>query len=241
MNVIEPLSLSKLPTGLLQNASTRLVSIVEPLEPNHPVIARQSSEIKSAAGMLVEIDRTPRASDVTGTINADDGDIDSLLPMIINNLESSIEMKQFNKEKGEAAETQLKLIDQRDRKALLHGGFVDQGKELTSLLADILDPSNDESRIASGIDQMVQLVNTKFESLQINLERRLNEGNLKSTTTEQKKILRYRMDRLLAYIDVNVVDNVEGFEAVKTPVNELITEIMGLYRAKVTRKENKNN
>ncbi len=241
MNAIEPLSLSKLGTGLLQSTSTRLASIVAPLELNHPVISRQVSEIKTAVGMLVEIDRTPRASDVTETINADDNDIDSLLPMIINNLESSIEMKQFNVKKGEAAEAQLKLIEQRDRKALISGGFVDQGNELTTLLTDMFEPSNDESRIASGIDQMIQLVKTKFESLQINLERRLNEGKQVTSTAEQKKILRYRLDRLLAYIDVNVVDQVDGFDAVKTPVNELIAEVMGQYRASVTRKANKNN
>jgi hypothetical protein len=237
MEKIQPVSLSQFTTGELQKTSTHLTSLVEPYIEFHPFIARQVNNLIGAVDILVDIDRTVLASEHTDDIQADDGDIDTLIPMIWDNLKNSVEAKSFFSEKGEASEILIKFFENRDRKELIYGGFTNQGKEITALLKDVFDPSMDANRVASGVEPMLLLLERKFDSLNANLEARLKEGNMPSTQKEQKKILRYRLDNLLTHIDVNIVDGVEGFESLRTPVNELITVIMSEYRARVTRKK----
>lgn len=241
MSSINPISLSQLSTKELQKTATVLPSILEQLAEKHAYIARNVSCINEAVDILVDIDNTPRGSELSEIIEADDGMLDAVLPLCKDHLESAAKLIKYYPVQGEASQELLKLWEKRDQKALLHGGYTAQGKEMTALLKDIFDPSQDENRAASGAEPMLNDAKNYYESLQRNLEARLNEEKLPSTQKEQKKILRYRLDLLLSYIEGNVTDGIKDFESIKTPVNELITEVMSEYRSRVTRKANKSN
>ncbi len=240
-NVIESLSVSRLTTSELIDTSSQLISITQTLAEQHAFIARQSSALDLSIGALVDIERTPLGSDRTEMINSDDAQQDMLVALIEDHLEAGAKTEAFFPEKASACKVLLSFYGNRDRETLMRGSLRDQGVEMRALLADLLDPSQDENRTASGCEPMIQKLNEVFLSLQKNREARNNEGNLPTSTTEQKRILRYRIDKLLSFIDVNIIDGIEGFDTVKTPVNELITEVMSEYRARVTRKANANN
>ncbi len=240
MSIIQQISLSQFTTKELQKTATVLPSIVNELAETHPYIARNVSHISNAVDILVDIDNTIRGSELSDVIDSDDDELDSLLPLCKDHLETAVKSIKYYPLPAAASVELLKLWNKRDQKELVHGGYSSQGKEVTALLKDIFHPSQDENRAASGVEPMLLDVKASFESLQKNLEARLNEGNFPSTQKEQKKILRYRLDLLLSYIDGNVTDGINEFEAVKTPVNELITEMMSEYRSRVTRKANKS-
>jgi len=241
VNTIQSISLSQFNTGEFIDTSSQLVSIVEPLVVSDQFIARQVSQIKESVETLVTIERTPRGSDLTDLIAGDDSEQDILVALIWDHLETGAKSGAFFPEKAEACSTILKFYENRNREVLLRGSLRTQGVEMRALLADLLDLDQVDNLITAGIDQMVAKLNELFESLQAHREARNNEGNLPSTKTDEKKILRYRLDKMLSYIDCNILDEVAGFESVRTPVNEVISKVMAQYRARTTRKESSNN
>lgn len=96
----------------------------------------------------------------------------------------------------------------------------------------------DSVREVSGTAPMWSALDSLNNSLREQLELRLNEGNLPTTTREQRKILTYRINNLLTYIGSNITDGIDGFSDVQTPINELITDVMSVMRSRRTRKAN---
>lgn len=237
MEVISPISLSCLNVKELSRTGNTLISILEPLMVDE-YIARQVHQISEAMNILMEIKSTPQGSELTDEIHEVDHDVDELLPICEDDLKSSISKKRFFPAKGEAAERLLKLFDMRDRRTLMHGGYTDQGNEIRILFKDLFSPEYDADRLASEASPIFDTLKERFEKLSELLEARLNEGNLPSTQKEQKGILRYRIETLLTYLDSNIYDEITGFDAVSTPVNELVKDIMAEYKARITRKMN---
>ncbi len=240
MNAIKTISLSRLTVNELSRTGTSLTSITESLMTD-AYIARQVHEITGSLSTVRKIKSTDLASGFTDGIHDTDHDVDELLPMIEDDLKSSVNKKRFFKAKGESAERILKLIALRDRKKLFYGGYTDQGEEIRTLFSDLFSPEYDAHREASGAAPLFDTLKERFTTLSELLQARLDEDSMPSTQREQKRILRYRIEKLISYIDTNIVDKVEGFEAIHTPLNELITDVMGEYKARVTRKENQGN
>ncbi len=240
MNAIKSISLSGLSINELSRTGTSLITLTEPLM-DDTYVARQIDAITGSLSTVRKIKSTDLASGFTDGIQDADHDVDELLPMIETDLKSSVEKKRFFQVKGESAETLLKLFRLRDRKKLFFGGYTDQGEELRTLFTDLFSPEYDAHREASGAAPLFDMLKVRFEELSSLLQARLDEESMPSTQREQKRILRYRLDRLIAYIDTNVVDEVEGFDAIHAPLNELITDVMGEYKARVSRKEKQGN
>lgn len=238
MNTVKKIALSRLNPVELSHTGTLLCSFMEPLLSDAHV-SRQVHAITDALNELMKIANTPQGSELTDEIHDEDHEVDELLLICLDDLESSISKKRFFPMKAEAAAALKVLFDKRDRKKLLFGGYTDQGNEIRSLFSELFSEPFKTYREESGAAPIFNELKARFARLSELLEARLNEGKLPTTSKEQRGILRYRLGKLLSYIDVNIFDDIAGFADVKTPVNELITDIMSQYRARMTRKENK--
>ncbi len=237
MNTIVSLSLSKLSTGEVHHTVSALSSILDGLR-GDPHIERQLLPIEQANRFAQEIMQAPKASSKTDVINSTDDELDSLLPVIVNSLEVAVAQSAFFPEKADAAERLLTRIALCDKQKLFYGGYGDQAAQLENLLGDLLGETFAAALALSGIAPLVNHLQELHKTLQQLLTERLQEEKLSSNRREQRKIINYRLDKLIAYLDANITDKVDGFPAVQEPVNELFTEVMALYKGRMTRKAN---
>ncbi len=240
MNAIPKLSLSQFTVSELLTTAKSSLTITKPLLELHPIVNRQTEKIAASVKRVVDIDNTEQKSDRTDPIRELDDTLDELIPLCVDDLKSNVKKKRYNASRAESSKIQLNMFDKRDRHQLYYGGYTNQGREVSALLADIFAPENDEHREKSGIADMLNHLKETYTELERELEARLNEGNLSSTLKDEKAELRYRLEKLFHIIDVNIVDDVEGFSEVQVPVNELISSVMAEYRGRITRKENKS-
>jgi len=241
MEVIPKLSLSQFTVSELLKTAKSSLTITEPLLETYPIITRQVDPISASVMRVTDIDNSEQKSDRTEVIQELDGTVDELIPLCVADLKSNIKKRRYNPVCADSSELVLNMFDKRDHHQLYYGGYSNQGRELSALIAELFAPENDEHRENSGIADLLNHLKESYEALQTELEARLNEGNLDSTLKEEKQILRYRLEKLFHVIDVNIVDAVDGFPEIHTPISELITSVMGEYRARVTRKANKSN
>lgn len=237
MNEIEELRMSLLSTNELSKTGESLVSITKPLH-GDVYVDRQNTKITESVDILTTIPSTPQGSDLTESINGVDNEIDRLLPLLENTLKANVEQYAFFQEKAQASSQLLKVFGLCDRKKLLYGGYADQGAEIAKLFKHILTDELATIRETSGTAPIWMALEKWNEKLKELLELRLNEGKLPTTTKDQRRKLKFRINNLLTYLNANIVDGVEGFDVVQTPVNELITDVMSAVRARKTRKSN---
>ena len=238
MNHLKALSLSQLTTSELLSGSKNIVAITESLMATDPYISRQVGGLNGAITSLADIDNEERTNEHTQAIRTLDAEVDILLPLIEDDLKGTIKKAVFNPDSALSAEALLLLFNKRDRTKLIYGSYVDQGREINALFAELFAPEYATHLSIAGIEPMTSKLNSTYSQLQGLLNERLNQGNFETTQKEQKRVLRYRLDKLLSYLEANVHDNIDGFSVIETPVNELITDIMADYRARQTRKEN---
>lgn len=238
MNTIEPLSLTRFTTNELVKTGKGVADLAEQLAATSPFIARNVSAIKATLATIAEIDNKDPKKSHTDEIVELDRKLDALLPVTEGALLSNVKSADFFPEKGAASAVIIAAFEKRDRQALFHGSYSAQGREMSALLQEIYAEENAQHRTDSGCAPQLDALNDTFTRLNVLINERRSEGNLPSTLKEQKSILRYRVERLLSYIDANILDEVEGFAEIKTPMNQLVTEIMSEYRARMTRKKN---
>jgi len=231
--------LSKLTTNELQFTAQHLLSMIKTFIPEDPFMVRQFSYIEQSLKDLQKINSMSRKSDYTKIIKGLDEKIDAVLPLIMNTLENNLKAEHYFPDKAKASKELLTLFKMRNRRQLLHGGYTSQASELTSLLKGLMAPSQDQNRVESGIDVMALHLKENFESLQKNQIARLKEENYPTTQKEQGRILCFRLGNLLTYINANIIDEVDQFDQLKIPANELITDVMSGVRARQTRSSHK--
>ncbi len=239
MNIVKPISLSQITTSELLKGGKSLLSITESLTLTYTFVARQRAGIEDAIAKLAMVDNEERTHENTPEIRQLDGSVDMLIPLIEDDLQGTVKKAAFMPDAADSAKKILELYAKRNRKKLIYGSYTDQGREADALFSELFSDEFTDHRNIAGISAMADKLLADYTELQKLLNERLNQGNFATTQKEQKGLLRYRMDKLLSHIDVNIFDEVEGFPAIETPVNELITEIMSEYKARITRKENK--
>ncbi|MGM0443694.1 MAG: hypothetical protein ACQEQV_05850 [Fibrobacterota bacterium] len=237
MNHLKEIALSRLTTGEVRQTASRMISVVDPLM-SDAYVARQTQAVQDALDMLIRIDNTPAGSDLTDAIHRADDEVDRLLPLIESHLENSAGMGEFMPQQGDAAQVLLQLFEKRDRRKMIYGSYNDQSNEVESLFAELFADEYAQERTDSGIEALLTRLKASYEERNRLLEARLREDDIPTTTREQKQIIRYRLDALLHFLDTNIVDEIEGYPALAAPINELITDIMAQYRARLTRLEN---
>ncbi len=240
MNNVKPISLSQYTTSELLKSGKSLNSITESLTLTHEFVARQRAGIAEAIAKLAQVDNEERTQEHTEEIQSLDASVDMLVPLIEDDLQGTINKAAFRPGPAKSAAAILPLFAKRDRKKMIHGGYADQGRELGALFSELFSEPFAEHLKVSAIAPMAEKLRSDFNQLQLLLNDRLSKGNFETTQKEQKIALRYRMENLLSHIDVNILDGVEGFAEIQTPVNELITSSMADYKARITRKENRD-
>lgn len=238
MNTVDAISVSRLSTNELVKCAKGIDSIVEHLLEESGFIKRNTEVIKNSLVEIANIDNRELTKEETEEITALDDKLDTLLPITQNALESNVNSGDFFPEKADASEAFLNAYAKRNRKDLFYGSYSAQGREVSALIQEIFAPENDQNRLNSGCVPYFDAINDIFSQLNTLLDKRRRRGNLPTTLKEQKGILRYRIERIISYVDANILDNVEGFSALQTPLNELITEVMAEYKARMTRKKN---
>ncbi len=239
MNSLKQISLSRLNTEELLKTARSISAITKSILEQSNYIARNCFIVNQTLQNVAVIDSTEQKKESTKGIQELDTRFDNLLLVIEDDLKSSVRKHEFYPTKAAAAEDLIALFAKRDRNKLFFGSYGAQGREMEALKKELYAPEYDQRRADSGIGDLFDALLVTFDELSTLLNIRLNEGNLKMTLRDAKTILRYRLEAMLSYIDVNITDNATGFKALETPLNELITEVMADYKKRVTRKENK--
>lgn len=237
MNNIHDLSLSKLNSLNLRTFCGKLIELIAQITAADQFLARQVMVLDKALKVVVDIDNTPLGSNETPEIKATDAVFDKLLVNCRDALNLNVEMNEPGTPKHDSSKALLALLSKRTS-ALYYGGYAAQGSEFESLAAELFLPVNDKSRKDSELDPFFEKLKTTYAKLKQLLTARLSEGNLPTTLKDQKEVLRFRVNAILTHIDTEIEDKVPGVLAVQTPINELITEIMGHHRSAETRKAN---
>lgn len=238
MKQLKPISLSQLNTDELFKTGKALLELGKPLEELSDFAERNLYNIRKALLTQAEIDNEELTKEETEEIRDLDGKLDALLPIIESDLQGNVKKAEFYPQKGESSSAILTLFEKRDRKKLFYGGYSAQGREMEALRAELFTPEFDLHRENSGISELFTALDTTYVELQKHLNNRLSEGNLKVTLKEIKGEMRYRIEALLSYIDVNINDGIGVYENLTTPINQLITEVMQAYKTRMTLKAN---
>lgn len=241
MKKLDAISLSQLNTDELLKTSKSVKSLTKPLAVNHDFIHRNVTDIEKSIAIHAEIDNAQLKKSDTDQIQELDQRFDKYGPIILEDLQNSIKKYEFFPAKAHSSEEILKLFSKRDKKKLFYGSYAAQAREMDALRAELFIPEMDAHRSNCGLETIFTAWDDAYRELQDLLNNRLSEGNLSITLKELKGDLRYRVEALLTYVDLNIYDDVEGFGALETPLNELISEVMASYKNRMTRKENYQN
>jgi ATP-dependent protease HslVU (ClpYQ) peptidase subunit len=88
-------------------------------------------------------------------------------------------------------------------------------------------------------DSFTALKNAREQLISLSdARRRKNQPD--TTLTQQHDEMRHRLEVALVVADANCSDAVAGYESLADPPNELITEVMSRYRARMTRAKNRS-
>ncbi len=184
-----------------------------------PFVVRQRDGIADAIAKLAQVDNEERTQEHTEEIQSLDASVDMLVPLIEDDLKGTVRKAAFKPAPAKSAKAILGLFAKRDRKKMIYGSYADQGRELGAIFAELFSEPFAEHLNISGIAPMAEKLLADYTELHKLLDDRHNKGNFSTTLKEQKQVLRYRMDKLLSHIDVNIFDEVEGCAALETMMN----------------------
>lgn len=239
MSAIEDLSLSQMTTNELSTTGSSLVTIITPLR-DDTFIDRVATRIMTTVEQYSMIPGTPQAKEDSSNIQGMDAEIDRILPMLETTLKANVEQFAYFREKALASKELLKGFELCDRRELMYGNYANQEAQLNKLFSHVLADSMTANREASGTAPIWTALKKWNDKLRELLVKRLNSGKLEVTSKDVRRELKYRIEGMLSYLEMNITDEIEGFPAVQDSVNELIAEVMGKVRARKTRKENED-
>lgn len=239
MLIIKDPALSKLSTPELRTLADGTITTLSPFAASHPLIDRSLEVVKGSLSAITNINNTPQGSDITEEIRTVDGDMDASLRLAREVMQANVNMAAYNPAKAAASEKLLSVMSKRSS-ALFSGGYVEQGAEVTDFLSDVFTDELADTREDSGVAPILETIKDQFSQLKELLAARAAEDTAPTTVKEQKQIIRYRLEKLYHYVDINCVDEIDGFTEVITPLNDIITSVMSQYRARETRRQNRD-
>lgn len=175
-----------------------------------------------------------RKNDATLTLNSADDIQDSILIGVRETCKAKVATHHFNADAPERAEKVLAVMEEYG-KPLIYGTFDEQCTAIPSFLAKMALPENVQNSDAAGVtDYIIALKPAHDEFCKILNEKITNTQKPMVKLTDVKKDMRYRLEGLLTYIDIQISDELPAFCELKTPVNLLITDVMAQLRTRVT-------
>ncbi len=236
MNTLESVSFSKFNSAEKYTFTTEATAIVKPIAAEDDYLTAHISKAEDSIARVVSLKTITAASEFTGSIGDADDMQDGYLRTAKTALEANVAMADFYPEKAKASALVLGLMDKRTND-LYYGNNVSQQGEIDALFEDIDSPVNSDAVQGSGIAPIFEKIREVNGILKVKIEARRNEKGGNSTITEENAIMGYHMNCILSYIDGHCALGTEQFDLIVTPLNDLITDIMGRNRARRTRKE----
>ncbi len=240
MNTIQPVSFSRLNSGELYTFNSESSTILKPLAQTDEYVGEHLTCVDDSIARVVQLKTITAASEFSGGIEDADDEQDTLLITAKGTLKANIKMAAFFPAKAEASERTLALMNKRS-KDLYYGNYTTQQGEIDALFEDFapeeVQADLNESQVAPIFARIAE-VNAIFK---VKTEQRRNESTPTTTLRDESRIQRYHMSRILDYIDGRCAINSEGFRDVAIPLNDLIADMMGRYRARSTRQKNQSN
>lgn len=241
MNLLKPVSQSQFSTTLLQFFAMKTMGLIAPLTESDAYLQNQKVAIEGATSAIDTLLAHSKVNEKTAELAEEDDVQDEILIGIRDYLKGIIGLRQFDAVKADASEKILQKMNSYGAD-LLYGGYEKQAALVPSFLNSMKEPLFATAIELVGIGHLIEGLTTSHDKVTVLYQEKL-KATVKPDTTmrEEKKIIRYRLDLLLSYIEGNLADGVSAFTALEDPMNELITDVMSQYRAQQTRKENKAN
>lgn len=239
MNRLKPLSLSQLTVSQLRNIAIQTMLITKTLVETDPHIKKQHEVMTKSSDTIDQIYTHSKVNEKTEELDQADNVQDDVLTGIRDYAKGLISLKRFNTDTAEAAE---KIVNHMESYGpeLFYGGYKKQSDLVPTFVKAMRNEEFAPLVETAGISHLIDGLDISSKRV-IELYQEKLQASTKpdSTLTEEKKVLRYRINGLLTYLDLNITDGVEAFVPMETPLNELITDAMTEIRAKQTRKESK--
>lgn len=238
MKQLKQLSHSQLNTQELQFFALQAMGLIAPHLENSPFAFRQHGKLLSATNNVEALTGLSRKSDSVASVGEADDVQDTILIAIRETCKAKISTAMFNANAAEAAEDILDIMGEYGRD-LIYGNYEQQSVAIPSFSAKMKVPANAEKAQKAGVKTYLDALDPAHAEFQNLLNIKLTGTETPATTvTDEKKVIRYRVDSLLSYLDVQIADGIEPYTALKEPMNILITDVMSRMKTRLTRKEN---
>jgi len=226
----------------MHRISTGAISITQSVCEGSEYLTRHRDALLEAVNDLRTIQNLTPTNSITNSIDELETKQDSLLLNAKRMLESQMDdaMAEVFPGKAEVSKLIYSLFAKRTND-LYYGSYTRQQFEISAIFEELFAPALDIAREESGLAPLFESIKTVNSELLSAMEERLNAPKQEKSTREVKKVMRFRLDKILKHIAGNCVDRIEPFMAIADPVNDLITENMALYRARKTRRANSMN
>ncbi|MCP4298879.1 MAG: hypothetical protein GY786_25140 [Proteobacteria bacterium] len=234
MKQLKAISLSQLSTTELQFFTLQLMGLIEPLSAHNNFCARQFSELKDGTVTVESLTGLSKKNDATLTVNSADDIQDGILVGVRDTCKGKVATRHFD---GEAADDAVEILDIMAEygKPLIYGNYDEQCVAIPSFLTKMALPENVARAERTGVKLFIDaLAPAHSEFVNLLNETLTNTNKPVTKLTDAKKEIRYRLDGLLGYIDLQISDEIELFGDLKVPMNLLITDVMAQMRTRIT-------
>ncbi len=238
MKQLKQLSHSRLTTSQLQFFSLQAMGLIIPLLEKSSFLSRQHDEIKGSTEAIESLTGLSRKEIGTEELTEADTHQDHILMAIRDTCKAKASAGWYNRDAAESGVTVLTIMNEFG-KDLIYGNYDQQAVAIPSFIKKMTEIENVEHAQKSGTAEFVSALTPAHNTFKDLYNQKLTATEQPLTTvTDEKKNLRYRIDGVLTYLDLQIADGVEEYSAVKAPMNLLITEVMSQVKANLTRNEN---
>ncbi len=234
MKQLKPISLSQLTTTELQYFTLRTLGLVQPIVEPDSFPHRQTTRLNDNTDSVELLTGLSKKNEVTLTLNSADDIQDSILLGVRDTCKAKVATRRFHARAADSAENVLAIMDEYG-KNLIYGNFDEQCTAIPSFLTKMATPENVENAKNAGILQYIEALQPAHDEFRSLLKEKLtNKKKPLVKLTDVKKDMRYRLEGLLGYLDLQIADEVVSFTDLKAPMNLLITDVMAQMRTRVT-------
>jgi len=238
MKQLKQLSHSRLTTSQLQFFSLQAMGLIAPLLEKSPFLSRQHDELQGSIDSIESLTGLSRKESGTEELSEADNYQDQILMAIRDTCKAKAAAEWHNKAAAESGIIVLSIMNEFG-KDLIYGNYDQQSVAVPSFIKKMTEIENVEHAQKTETSNFIAALKPAHETFKdLYTKKLIGTESPVTSITEEKKNLRYRLDGLLSYLDVQIADGVEEYSAVKTPMNQLITEVMSQVKANLTRNEN---
>ncbi len=242
MKQLKPLSISQLSTAELQYLTLQTTRLIENLIAIDVFANKQYTCLQSGTDRVEALTGLSLKNDATLTLNSSDDIQDSILIGVRETCKAKIATSHFDEDGAKSAEQILDVMGEYG-KSLIYGTYEEQCVAIPSFITQMSTAENEVLSEKTGVKLFIDALIPAHDEFTTLLNQKLtNTSKPMVNLTDTKKEIRYRLEGLLTYIDLQIADDVAECAALRIPLNLLITEVMAQMKTRITlAKKNKLN